>query len=149
MTSGRIMAIDYGSKRMGIAITDENCIIARNLDTVMIQESIGFISNYLKKEKVKCIVLGQPKKLDNTFSEIYNRVIKFGKTLQKKFPDIEIVLYDERFTSKMAFQSMIDGGLNKTARRNKALIDSISAVILLQSYMEAIKHSDFKPQIIS
>lgn len=149
MIPGRIMAIDYGTKRVGIAVTDENCIIAGKLGTVMSHLAVNYISDYLKNEKVNCIVIGQPKQKDNTPSDVYNLILNFGKALQKKFPLIPVVLYDERFTSKMAFQAMIDGGLKKSDRRNKSLVDSVSAVILLQSYMEALKNPDFKPSKIN
>lgn len=143
------MAIDYGSKRVGVAVTDENCIIAGKLGTVMSHLAVNYISDYLKNEKVKCIVIGQPKQKDNTPSDVYKLILNFGKALQKKFPSVPVVLYDERFTSKMAFQAMIDGGLSKSARRDKSLVDAVSAVILLQSYMEATKNPDFKPNRIN
>jgi len=149
MSEGRILAIDYGTKRVGLAVTDENCIIAGGLCTLMSQNVMPFLKTYVKKEKVKCIVLGEPRQLNNKPSESHSHVMKFGQTLRKNFPAISIVLLDERFTSKMAFQTMIDAGLKKSDRRNKELVDTVSAVILLQSYMEASNNINYKPFYIN
>mgnify|MGYP003805175827 CR=1 FL=1 len=146
---GRILAIDYGTKRVGLAVTDENCIIPGALDTVLSHEAMNYIINYSKHNKIKCFVIGEPKKLDNSESEIYKIVIQFGKALKKKFPDIPVVLLDERFTSKIAYRSIIESGIKKSKRQNKSLIDSVSAVILLQSYMDIIKNENYKPLLIN
>ncbi len=136
---GRILAIDYGSKRVGIAVTDELRIIATGLTTVSTKEIISFLKDYINAEKVDKIVVGEPKKMDNTNSDSALIIEPFVKNLAKQFPEIPILRMDERFTSKMAFQTMIDGGLKKKARQNKSLVDKISATIILQSWMEANK----------
>jgi putative Holliday junction resolvase len=138
---GRIMAIDYGTKRVGIAVTDPSCIIATGLTTVHSKDVIQFLKDYFQKETVDCLVLGDPKKLDNTASESAVHVEIFLKALKKNFPLLKIERIDERFTSKMAFQTMIDSGLKKKARRNKELVDEISATIILQSFMEKNSHA--------
>jgi putative Holliday junction resolvase len=135
----RILAIDYGQKRVGLAITDTLQIIATGLTTVHSKDIFTFLENYLKTENVEKIIVGNPKTLKNEDSESMKFVKPFVKKLKEKFSPLEIVLFDERFTSKMAFQAMIDGGLKQKDRRNKALIDKMSAVILLQSYMEIEK----------
>ena len=140
---GRILAIDYGHVRVGIAVTDPFQIIANGLTTVAAEEIFVFLDTYLKKEDVDCIVVGLPKQLDNNDAESMKYVKPFVKKLKSKYPDKKLELIDERFTSKMAFQAMIDGGLKKKARRNKALIDTVSATIILQSYMEQQKHIKF------
>ena len=131
----RILAIDYGQKRTGIAITDELQIIASGLTTVYTKELIDFLSNYMRNEKVELILVGEPKQKDGSASESEALIGPFLKQLGKKFPDIPVKRMDERFTSKMAFQSMIDGGLKKKQRQNKALVDEISATIILQDYL--------------
>jgi len=131
----RILAIDFGKKRTGIAITDELQIIASGLTTVPTEELIPFLKDYVNKEDVELFVIGKPKQLDNTDSESEALIIPFLKKLTKEIPAIPIFRVDERFTSKMAFQTMIDGGLKKKQRRNKALVDEISATIILQSYL--------------
>jgi putative holliday junction resolvase len=133
---GRILAIDYGRKRVGIAVTDPLQIIASSLTTVPAHEIWTFLDNYFLKEKVDSIVVGYPKTLGNQPSEAIAFVNPFVKKLVNKYPEIVVDLFDERFTSKMAFQTMIDAGLGKKARSNKALVDTISATIILQSYME-------------
>lgn len=135
----RIMAIDYGSKRVGIAVTDTLQIIATGLKTVDTKDIFKFLEEYFKKEEVETIVVGLPKHLDNTPAQAEAIILPFVKKLSEKFNDKQIDRYDERFTSKMAFQTMIDSGLKKMQRRNKALVDEISAVIILQSYMESRK----------
>jgi putative Holliday junction resolvase len=131
----RIMAIDYGRKRVGIAVTDTEQIIASGLTTVAAHDVFDFIKQYLQNEEVETFVVGEAKNLDNTAAESSRFIEPFVKRLQKLYPAIPVERVDERFTSKMAFQSMIDGGLRKKARRNKALIDEISATIILQSYL--------------
>ncbi|MFV0540011.1 MAG: Holliday junction resolvase RuvX [Aestuariibaculum sp.] len=131
----RILAIDYGLKRTGIAVTDEMQIIASGLTTVDTTGLMTFLKTYILKENVELFVVGEPKQMDNSVSESEKLIQPFLQKLQKQFPDIPIERVDERFTSKMAFQAMIDGGLKKKQRRNKALIDEISATLILQSYL--------------
>lgn len=133
---GRILAIDYGTKRTGLAVTDTSKIIATGLATVPTIELISYLKNYLAKEDVECIVVGEPKRLNNAPAQAAAATEQFLKQLIKTFPQVEIKREDERFTSKMAFQTMIDGGLGKKARQNKELVDTISATLILQSYLE-------------
>jgi len=133
---GRVLAIDYGTKRVGLAVTDELKMIANMLDTVHSKDIIIYIEQYLKTHTVDTFVVGEAKQMNNTPSESAVYIDGFIKQLQKKFPQINIVRIDERFTSKMAFQTMIDSGINKKARKNKALVDGISATIILQTYLE-------------
>ena len=135
---GRKIALDFGMKRTGIAITDEMNIIASGLTTVDSKELMPFLENLVSRENIDTIVLGEPKRLNNEDSHITQNVRWLKEDLEKKFPAVRIVLMDERFTSKMAFQSMIDGGMKKKQRQNKALIDEISATIILQSYMHQL-----------
>ena len=130
------MALDYGRKRVGIAVTDPLQIIANGLTTVHSKDVIVFIEKYLQQEQVDCIVIGEPKQLDNTPSESAELINNFVTHLGRKFPTLKLARVDERFTSKMAFQTMIDGGLKKKDRQNKALVDEISATLILQSYMD-------------
>lgn len=131
----RILALDYGEKRIGIAVTDEMQIIASGLATVPTAEIFGFLKEYITREKVELFLVGEPKQMDNTASESEKYIRPFLNKLAKLFSDIPIKRVDERFTSKMAFQTMIDSGLKKKQRQNKALIDEISATIILQSYL--------------
>ncbi len=131
------MGIDYGQKRVGIAVTDPGQMIASGLTTVGSHEVFIFIQEYLDKEKVDAFIVGLPKQMNNQPSESAGFVESFVKGLSRKFPGIPIHMVDERFTSKMAVRAMIDGGLKKKQRQNKALVDSISAAIILQSYMES------------
>jgi len=131
----RLLAIDYGLKRTGIAVTDELQIIASGLTTVATSELISFLKDYTSKENVELFLVGEPKQMDNSPSESEAYIYPFIKELEKLFPDIEIKRVDERFTSKMAFKAMIDSGLKKNQRKNKALIDEISATLILQSYL--------------
>ena len=133
---GRLMAIDYGKKRTGLAVTDPERIIATGLTTVETTRLIPFIADYCGREAVDAFVVGEPKQMDNTPSESARFIAPFLKELAMKFPDKEIHRMDERFTSKIAFQSMIDGGLGMKRRRDKALIDTISATLILQNYMQ-------------
>lgn len=135
---GRKLALDFGIKRTGIAITDEMNIIASGLTTVDSKDLMTFLEKIVPDKKVDTIVLGEPKKLNNEDSHITQNVRFLKEDLEVKFPDLKIVLMDERYTSKMAFQSMIDGGLSKKQRQNKALIDEVSATIILQSYMNQL-----------
>jgi len=131
----RILAIDFGEKRTGIAITDELQIIASGLTTVNTKELIPFLKTYISKEEVELFLIGEPKQLDNEPSQSEVFIIPFLELLQKSFPSIPTKRVDERFTSKMALQTMIDSRLTKKQRRNKALVDEISATIILQSYL--------------
>jgi len=132
---GRILALDYGSKRTGIAITDEMKMIASGLTTVSTSELMDFLRKYIALEKVELILVGEPKQKDGTQSSIEEAIQKFLKKFSNIFPDLEVKRVDERYTSKMAFQTMIDSGLKKKQRRNKALVDEISATIILQEYL--------------
>lgn len=132
---GRILALDFGKKRTGIAVTDELQIIASGLTTVNTEYVISFLKEYTVKENVDLFIVGKPKQMNNTDSESEALILPFIEKLAKNIPTIPIERIDERFTSKMAFQTMIDGGLKKKQRRNKALIDEISATIILQSYL--------------
>ena len=129
------MALDYGRKRTGIAVTDEFQMIASGLTTVTTHVLIDFLKNYVAEENVERFVVGEPKQMNNTPSESEALIRPFLKRLAKVFPEIPIERQDERFTSKMAFQTMIDSGLKKKQRRNKALVDEISATIILQAYL--------------
>lgn len=134
----RILAIDFGLKRTGIAITDEANIIASPLTTVDSKDLMTFLKETIAKSKVGTIVLGEPKRLNNEDSHITENVRMLKTVLEKEFPSQKIVLMDERFTSKMAFQSMIDSGMKKKQRQEKGTVDMISAAIILQSYMETL-----------
>ncbi|WP_159468650.1 Holliday junction resolvase RuvX [Dyadobacter sp. 3J3] len=133
----RLLSIDYGAKRTGIAVTDPLQIIATALDTVRTHDLLDFLKKYAQSEVIEAFVIGMPRKLDNTESENAARVHGFIKVLKKNFPDIPVHTHDERFTSSMALQSMIAGGSSKSERREKGNIDKISATIILQSFMES------------
>ncbi len=132
----RILAVDYGTKRCGIAVTDNLQIIATGLTTVATDDLFSFIKEYIEKEEVITILVGYPKKLDNTPSENAQHVVGFVRKLVKTYPEMKIEQLDERFTSSMALQTMIDRGTSKKQRRNKGTIDMISATLLLQNYLE-------------
>ena len=134
---GRLMGIDYGRKRVGIAVTDPGQMIASGLTTVGAHEVLEFIKKYLESEPVEEFIVGEPKQMNNQPSESAGIVKAFVTSLSRKFPDIPIKMVDERFTSKMAMRAMIDGGMKKKQRQNKAMVDSISAALILQSYMES------------
>lgn len=131
----RLIAIDYGTKRTGIAVTDELQLIASGLTTVDTKALMSFLKKYLSEEKVEAMVIGEPKRMNNEPSQVEEAISSFRESVQKEFPDLEIIRQDERFTSKMAFQTMIDSGIGKKKRRNKALVDQISATIILQDYL--------------
>ena len=135
---GRILAIDYGIKRTGIAVTDPERIIATGLTTVATPTLLLFLKDYCQKESVDIFLVGQPKHMDNTPSESARIIEPFVQQLATAFPDKQIARIDERFTSKMAFQAMIDGGLKKKQRQNKGMIDQVSATIMLQDYLRTI-----------
>ncbi len=131
----RLIAIDFGTKRTGIAVTDELQLIASGLTTVDTKALMSFLKKYLSEEKVEAMVIGEPKRMNNEPSQVEEAISSFRESVQKEFPDLEIIRQDERFTSKMAFQTMIDSGIGKKKRRNKALVDQISATIILQDYL--------------
>lgn len=133
----RLLSIDYGKKRTGIAVSDPLQIIANGLTTVETSGLFDFLKEYLDKEDVECIVVGLPKQMSGELSENMKRIEPFVNRLKKLYPDISVEYYDERFSSKMAHQAMIDGGLKKRDRQNKELVDEISATIILQGYMES------------
>lgn len=130
--------MDFGLRRTGIAITDEMNIIASGLTTVDSRELMAFLEKTVPARNVDTIVIGEPKRLNSEDTHMTQNVRYLKEDLEKKFPGVQVVLIDERFTSKMAFQSMIDGGLSKKQRRDKALIDEVSATIILQSYMSQL-----------
>ena len=136
---GRIVAIDYGQKRVGIAVTDPMCIVANALTTVHSKDVISFLKEYVLKEDVDSFVVGEPKNMDYTNSESAKYIEPFVRQLKNTFPQIPVNRADERFTSKMAFKTMIDAGLKKKARQNKELVDALSATIILQSYLESMQ----------
>ena len=131
----RILAIDYGMKRTGIAVTDQLQIIASGLTTVPSETAIVFLKDYFSKENVAKVLIGEPKQMDGSPSESTPVIEKFVADFKVAFPEMQIVRVDERFTSKMAFQTMIDSGLKKKQRQNKGLVDEIAATILLQDYL--------------
>lgn len=135
----RILSIDYGKKRTGLAVTDPLQIIAGGLVTVSTYELFDFLNGYVSKEPVERIVIGEPKQSDGSPSENMARVTQFVNRWKKARPDIPIEFYDERFTSVLAHRAMIDGGLGKKRRQNKALVDEVSATIILQSYLESVR----------
>ena len=137
---GRILAIDYGRKRTGIAVTDTLQMIAGGLATVPSAELVSWIAAYVEKESVERIVVGQPKQMNNEPSENMKYVEAFVSHLKRTVPDVPVEFYDERFTSVLAHKAMIDGGLKKKKRQDKGLVDEISAVIILQSYLENKKY---------
>ncbi len=131
----RILSIDYGQKRTGIAITDEMQIIASGLTTIPTETALSFLKSYFLNEKVEKVLIGEPKQMNGEPSQSSEIIEKFIEKFKLTFPEMEIIKVDERFTSKMAFQTMIVGGLKKSQRKNKALIDEIAATILLQDYL--------------
>ena len=132
----RILAIDFGNKRTGIAVTDNLQMIASSLTTVETKNIISFLQDYMRKEEVECIVIGKSINLDNTDNEIEKNIQSFIVDLKKNFPQTKIERIDERFTSKIAQRTIIDSGIKKMERRNKSLVDKVSATIILQSYLE-------------
>lgn len=131
----RILAIDYGLKRTGIAVTDEMQIIASGLTTIPSETAVAFLKDYFNKEKVEKVLIGEPKQMNGEPSQSTEIIEKFVTVFANAFPDMKVERVDERFTSKMAFQTMIDSGLKKKQRQNKALVDEISATIMLQDYL--------------
>ena len=136
---GRILAIDYGNKRVGLAVTDPLQIIATRLTTVPAEEIWKFLAGYFELEPVELVLVGYPKQMNNQPSEAIRYINPFLKKFQIQYPAMPIQLMDERFSSKMAFQTMIDAGVKKKDRQNKSTIDGVSATIILQSYLEGKK----------
>lgn len=136
---GKIVAIDFGLKRTGIAITDELCIIASPLTTIASAELMPFLIKLVASEVIDTIVLGEPKRLDGSDTHISENIRILRTVLMKQFPNIPIEMMDERFTSKMASQSISSGGLKKSKREDKSLIDMVSAAIILQSYLDRLR----------
>lgn len=134
---GRILSIDYGKKRTGIAVTDTLKLIANGLCTVETSTLLDFLADYMKKEDVERIVVGLPKQTNGEPSENMKRIEPFVNRLKKLYPNLPIEYFDERFTSVLAHQAMLDGGLKKKQRQDKGLVDEISATIILQGYMES------------
>ncbi|TDL99324.1 MAG: Holliday junction resolvase RuvX [Flavobacteriaceae bacterium] len=132
----RALAIDYGAKRTGVAITDPERIIASGLTTLETSELNSYLDKLFLEEQIDTLVVGLPKDLDNQNNKIEQKIVQFTQGFQKKHPEVQIIRVDERFTSKMAFQTMIDAGIGKKARKNKALVDQISATLILQSFLE-------------
>jgi putative Holliday junction resolvase len=136
---GRILAIDYGKKRTGLAVSDPLQIIAGGLAAIESREVIDFLQKYTAREEVELFILGEPRQMNYELSENMPRVELFRRNLQKTIPNIRIQMVDERFTSVLAHRAMLDGGLKKKQRQNKALVDELSATILLQTYLETLK----------
>ncbi len=137
----RILAIDYGRKRTGFAVSDPLQLIANRLTTIATQNIWDFLADYFKKEEVETVVVGYPRQMNNEASEAVRYINPFLKKFQQKYPEIKLELQDERFTSKIAFQSMIDGGVKKQKRQDKAMVDAVSATIILQGYLEQKRNS--------
>ncbi len=136
---GRILAIDYGTKRTGIAVSDPLQIIAGGLETVETKGLERWLADYFAREEVDTIVLGKPSRMDGTPSETWRFIEPLAERLRRAYPDKKVVFYDERFTSVIAHRAMLDSGIGKMARRDKALVDKISATIILQGYMERLE----------
>ena len=136
---GRILAIDFGRKRTGIAVTDTLQLIANGLATVATAQLMDFLKAYVAKESVELIVVGQPKQMDNTPSESMRYLKPFLARLAKEIPEMPVVMYDERFTSVLAHRAMLDGGMKKMARRDKSIVDEISATIILTDYLNSTR----------
>lgn len=134
---GRLLAIDYGARRTGIAVTDTLKIVPGGLCTVETKQLLTFLTDYVKREQVERFIIGLPKQTNGQDSDNLPRVRAFAAQLGKALPDIPITFWDERFTSVMAHRTMLDAGLHKKARQNKALVDEISATIILQGYMDS------------
>lgn len=137
----RILSIDYGKKRVGIAVTDPLQIIAGGLTTVSAPETMDFLRKYLAGHEVEAIVVGLPRQMNHEYSESFRYIEPFVARLKKEFPAVRVEYFDERFTSRIAMQAMIAGGVKKSDRRNKALVDKVSAAVILQSYLESRRQS--------
>ncbi len=132
----RILALDYGKKRTGVAVSDPQQIIAQALQTVETKDLFNFLADYLSQEQVEEIVLGHPKHSNNTDADIFEEIKKVGKKLDNKYPDIKISFWDERYTSKMAVGAMLEAGYKKKQRRKKENIDKMAAYIILRNYLD-------------
>ena len=141
---GRILAIDYGTKRTGIAVSDPLRIIAGGLDTIPTSQVMDWLKKYTAGNDVSIIVLGKPLQMDASPSDTYEKVLELSGRIEKGFPGIKVVLFDERFTSVLAHRAMIDGGMKKMQRRDKSVVDKISATIILQGYMESKEYKDLQ-----
>ena len=141
---GRILAIDYGLKRTGIAVSDPLRIIAGGLDTIATAQLVKWLDEYLAANEVDIIVVGKPTQMNGTPSQSWAAIEPFVNQLKKKYPTKQVVLHDERFTSVIAHRAMIDGGMKKMARRDKAVVDKISATIILQSFMDSAEYQAMK-----
>lgn len=133
---GRVLAIDYGTKRCGIAVTDPMQLIASGLRTVPAAELMDFLAAYFEQETVDVVLIGEPKQKDGSPSGVAPAIAAFIQQFKTRFPSMEVARIDERFSSKLAFQSMIDSGLSKKKRQDKGLIDEISATLILQDYLQ-------------
>jgi len=142
---GRLICLDYGRKRVGIAITDPLRIIASGLETVPTHNIREYLKSYIAREEIDALVIGDPKTVRGEPSEAVQYINPFVKWFNKEFPNIPLVLYDERFTSLIAQRTLIDAGVPKMARRDKSLVDKISASLILQSYMDSVKNIDSDP----
>ena len=140
MSKGRILALDYGSKRTGIAVTDELQLIASGLKTVATIDLMKTLEAYLENEKVDTLVVGEPKQMDASPSEIQQEIDKFLQKLNKRFPKLKVARQDERFTSKLAARSLVEAGVKKSKRQDKALVDEVSATLILQAYLDRIQN---------
>ena len=143
----RIVAIDYGRKRTGIAVSDTMQLIANGLTTVPTHELLNFIGEYIAKEPVERIIIGLPKQMNNEVSENMKNIEPFVRSLKKRYPDLPVEYVDERFTSVLAHRTMLEAGLKKKDRQNKALVDEISATIILQTYLVAKAHTRLPPTL--
>ena len=143
---GRILGIDYGRKRTGVAVTDPLQIVAGNLATVPTHTLMSFIKDYIAREQVERIVIGQPTQLNGEPSESMKYITPFVKRLRKELPDIPVVMYDERFTSTIAHRAMIDGGMKKSDRRDKSRVDAIAATIILNDYLQSKLNHPFNTE---
>ena len=139
----RIVGIDYGRKRVGVAVTDPLQIVAQGLTTIHAAKIIDFLKDYFEKEAVECVVVGYPRQMNNAPSDSARFVDEFLNRMKKVFPSMPVTLVDERFTSKIAMKAMIDGGVKKKDRMNKELVDMVSASIILQSYMESLSSGKY------
>ena len=144
---GRIMGIDYGRKRTGLAVTDTLQIVAGNLATVPTHTLLSFIKDYISREPVDRIVIGKPTQLNGEPSESMKYITPFVKLLRKELPDMPIVMYDERFTSTIAHRAMIDGGMKKSDRRDKSRVDAIAATIILNDYLQSKYNQPFNTEL--
>jgi putative Holliday junction resolvase len=135
---GRIIAIDYGQKRVGFAVTDELQICANALETVHVSKAFDYLMQYIERENVDTVVVGAPRKMDNSVSDSARLIESFVNRVRKVLPSMPLVRVDERFTSKIAFQTILDAGIKKNMRQDKSLIDKISATIILQTYLQQL-----------